>query len=93
MSKYLLEYPPDEAGKPLMAQAILTTGVLVNILAADVGSSKGTLIISVVGDRKQEQDREDGSGSSHFGTSGSAALKGFVGTPYRIGTQVGLESY
>jgi L-aspartate semialdehyde sulfurtransferase ferredoxin len=56
MNRYTLKYPSEEeAKKPLLAMAVSATGVLVNILAADVEYSRGQMIISVIGDEKKER--------------------------------------
>jgi L-aspartate semialdehyde sulfurtransferase ferredoxin len=56
MKKFRLTYSSENAGKPILAQAILKTGVLVNILTIDAEYQKESLIISVLGDEKA-QDR------------------------------------
>lgn len=59
MNKYTLSYTADEAKNPLLAQAVLETGVLVNILVADVEYSKGRMVVSVLGDAKQQKKMVD----------------------------------
>jgi len=55
MKKYLLKYSADAAKKPILSEAILKTGVLVNILTADVEYSTEHLVITVSGDAKAEK--------------------------------------
>jgi L-aspartate semialdehyde sulfurtransferase ferredoxin len=55
MRKYILKYSAEAAKKPILAEAVLKTGVLVNILTADVEYSTETLVISVVGDAHAEK--------------------------------------
>jgi len=55
MNRYILKYPSDEAKKPILAEAILKTGVLVNILAAEVDYSRDAMVIAVIGDKNQEK--------------------------------------
>ncbi len=55
MNKYQLRYTADEARNPLLAEAVLKTGVLVNILTADVEYAKGQMVVSVLGDEKKQK--------------------------------------
>jgi ferredoxin len=55
MNKYVLKYSAEEAKRPLLAEAVLKTGVLVNILIADVEYSSGRMVVSVLGDGKQQE--------------------------------------
>ena len=55
MNKYVLRYTADEAKNPLLAEAVLKTGVMVNILTADVEYSKGVMVVSVLGDETQQK--------------------------------------
>jgi len=55
MNRYILRYSADEAKRPLLAEAVLKTGVLVNILAADVEHSKGTMVVAVLSDPAGER--------------------------------------
>jgi len=55
MNKYTLTYPADESKRPLLADAVLKTGVLVNILVANVEYSGGTMVVAVLGDAEQER--------------------------------------
>jgi len=50
MNRYELKYRTDEAKNPILAQAVLETGCLVNILLADVESSRGRMVITVIDD-------------------------------------------
>ncbi len=50
MKKYELRYDNEQANHPVLAKAILETGCLVNILAADIKARRGHMIISIVGD-------------------------------------------
>ncbi len=54
MEKYILKYPPNAVQEPMLSEVILSTGTPINILWASVGYEKGTIVISVVGDKKQE---------------------------------------
>jgi len=42
-----LTYPPSEVQRPVLAEAVLKLGVLINILEATVNVNKGELIVSV----------------------------------------------
>jgi L-aspartate semialdehyde sulfurtransferase ferredoxin len=55
MRKYVLKYTDEACKSPLLAQSILKTGVLVNILTTDPEYKNETLVISVVGDAKDEK--------------------------------------
>ena len=52
MNKYILEYPSDGAIRPSLAEAIIKTKVLVDILDADISSSSCTMMIEVLGNAK-----------------------------------------
>jgi L-aspartate semialdehyde sulfurtransferase ferredoxin len=49
MKRYILRYPAESTNSPILSEAILKTGVLVNILTSDVEYSKEMLAIAVVG--------------------------------------------
>ena len=55
MNRYILKYSSEEAKKPILAEAILKTGVLVNILAAEVEYSRDAMVVAVIGDKSQEK--------------------------------------
>jgi L-aspartate semialdehyde sulfurtransferase ferredoxin len=55
MNRYLLEYTSSETKNPVLSQAILETGVLVNILTADMEYMRGQMIISILGDSKAQK--------------------------------------
>ncbi|MBD3387868.1 MAG: 4Fe-4S dicluster domain-containing protein [Candidatus Altiarchaeales archaeon] len=59
MNKYVLKYSTDEVKKPALAEAILETGVMVNILLADVEYSKGMMVVAVLGDDKKQKKLTD----------------------------------
>ena len=56
MKKYILKYPENIISKPILAEAIMKTGVMVNIIIANVEHSQAVIIISVVGG-KTDEDR------------------------------------
>lgn len=55
MKKYILRYPENIIAKPILADAIIKTGVMVNIIIANVEYSKAVIIISIVGGPAEEQ--------------------------------------
>jgi len=55
MNKYILRYPENIISKPILSDAIIKTGVMVNIIIASVEYSKAVIIISVVGGRDEEE--------------------------------------
>jgi L-aspartate semialdehyde sulfurtransferase ferredoxin len=55
MRKYVLRYSTEAAKRPLLSEAILKTGVKVNILTADAEFSTESLVISVIGDLQSEK--------------------------------------
>jgi ferredoxin len=55
MKRYLLKYTLEAAQKPILSEAILETGVKLNILNAEVEGGQEILVISVVGDAKEER--------------------------------------
>jgi L-aspartate semialdehyde sulfurtransferase ferredoxin len=55
MRKYVLKYSADAAKKPILSEAIIKTGVKVNILTADVEFSTETLVVSVIGGATEEK--------------------------------------
>jgi len=42
-----LIYSPDVVEKPILAEAILKTGLTINILEAKVNAQKGELVVSI----------------------------------------------
>ncbi len=55
MNKYLLKFPPEVLDSPIIAETVLETGIPVNILRAKVDYDEGTIIISVLGDEKEQK--------------------------------------
>jgi ferredoxin len=55
MKKYILRYPDTIISKPILSDAILKTGVMVNIIIASVEYSRAVIIISVVGGNAEEE--------------------------------------
>lgn len=55
MNKYLLKFPSDAVDSPIIAETVLKTGILVNILRAKVDYDEGTIIISIIGNEKQQK--------------------------------------
>jgi len=51
--KLKLIYPHRGAQEPILAEAVLKLGVLINILEADVNAEKGELVISVDAEGKR----------------------------------------
>ena len=59
MNKYIIKFPSDVVDSPILAETILTTGVLINILRAKMDYDEGTIVISVLGDEKQQKSVVD----------------------------------
>ncbi len=59
MNKYMLTYPEKATQEPVLAKAIQETGVLVNILIADIYYTDATLVISVEEDDKKDFVRNE----------------------------------
>ena len=55
MNKYMLKFPSEAVDSPTLAEAILETGVLINILRAKVDYDEGTIVISILGDERQQK--------------------------------------
>lgn len=53
MNRFLLNLGKDAASQPTIAKAVLETGVLVNILVADIDFDEGSALISVQGGDEQ----------------------------------------
>lgn len=51
--KLKLIYPHNDVQKPVLAEAVLKLGILINILEATVNSDKGELIVSVEADKEK----------------------------------------
>ncbi len=56
MKKYKLTYPTEKLGDAILAEAILKTKALVNILRAKVDYDEGVIVISVLGDKRKEKE-------------------------------------
>jgi L-aspartate semialdehyde sulfurtransferase ferredoxin len=54
MNRYVLRYAPEDAKKPLLSEAIINTGVLVNILSSEADYSRDSMVVAVVGDKRQD---------------------------------------
>ncbi|MFH1403562.1 MAG: 4Fe-4S binding protein [Candidatus Altiarchaeota archaeon] len=50
--KYVIKYSPENTKEPVLADAILSTKVKVNILTARLDSEEGVMILEVLGDSK-----------------------------------------
>lgn len=56
MNKYMLKFPSDVVDSPIIASTVFETGILVNILRAKVDYDEGTIVISILGnDREQKK--------------------------------------
>jgi len=56
MNKYMLKFPSDVIDSPIIASTVFETGILVNILRAKVDYDEGTIVISILGnDREQKK--------------------------------------
>jgi L-aspartate semialdehyde sulfurtransferase ferredoxin len=56
IKKYTLKYAANESKRPLLSEAIIKTGVSVNILSAQMGYSGGNMVISVLADGKSQKN-------------------------------------
>jgi len=54
-SKYLLKYSSDAVDSPIIAKTVLETGVLVNILRANVDYGQATMVVDILGDAKEQK--------------------------------------
>ncbi|RLI92516.1 MAG: [Fe-S]-binding protein [Candidatus Altiarchaeales archaeon] len=55
MNKYLLKFPSDVVDSPIIASTVLETGILVNILRAKVDYDEGTIVISILGNEREQR--------------------------------------
>lgn len=55
MNKYMLKIPSDVVDSPILASTVLKTGILVNILRAKVDYDEGTIIISIIGNEREQK--------------------------------------
>ncbi len=55
MNKYMLKIPSDVVDSPILASTVLKTGILVNILRAKVDYDEGTIIISILGNEREQK--------------------------------------
>jgi len=55
MNKYILKFSPEVVGSPVLAETVLETGTVINILRAKVDYDEGTLVISVLGDEEKQK--------------------------------------
>lgn len=53
MSKYILKYPADIVEDPILANAVLETGVAVNVLRANIEYDTATIVIDVPEDKEE----------------------------------------
>ncbi len=51
----MLKFPSDVVDSPILAETVLKTGVLINILRAKVDYDEGTIVISILGDEEQQR--------------------------------------
>ena len=54
MNRYMLRFPSDVVDSPIIAKTVLETGILINILRANVDYNEGTIIINILGDEKEQ---------------------------------------
>ncbi len=62
MSKYLLEYSSDVVGSPILSKVIVETGVLINVLRADIEHDKASIVVDIPHDEDRVINRFRGSG-------------------------------
>ena len=55
MNKYILKFPTEVVGQPVLAETILETGVVLNILRAQVDYNEGTIVVSIQGDEEKQK--------------------------------------
>jgi ferredoxin len=55
MNKYILKFPSDIVSSPVLAETILETGTVLNILRAKVDYNEGTIVVSVLGDEEAQK--------------------------------------
>lgn len=55
MNKYTLKFSTDVVGSPVMADTILETGTVINILRAKVDYNEGTLVVSIQGNEDDQK--------------------------------------
>jgi len=55
MNKYILKFSTEVVGSPMLAETILETGTVINILRAKVDYDEGTMVISVLGDEEAQR--------------------------------------
>ena len=55
MNKYTLNFSTDVVGTPVMAETILETGIVINILRAKVDYNEGTLVVSIKGNEDDQK--------------------------------------
>jgi len=53
MSKYLLEYSADIVNSPILSKTVIDTGVLINVLRADIEYDTATIIVDIPTDEKK----------------------------------------
>ena len=55
MNKYMLKFPSEVVDSPILAETVLKTGVLINILRAKVDYDEGTIVIGIIGNKNQQK--------------------------------------
>ncbi len=54
-SKYQLRYPAGVVESPVISRTVIETGVMLNILRANVDYGEAMLIVDILGDRKDQK--------------------------------------
>lgn len=53
MSKYLLEYSSDVVSSPILSKVVVETGVLINVLKAEIEADKASIVIDIPREEKK----------------------------------------
>jgi len=62
MSKYLLEYSSKVVESPILSKVIIDTGVLINVLRADIEHEKASIVVDILHDEDRVIERFKESG-------------------------------
>ena len=54
-SKYLLKYPTGAVESPVISKTVIKTGVMMNILRANVDYGEATLIVDILGSKEEQK--------------------------------------
>jgi len=54
-SKYLLKYSSEAVDSPIIAKTVLETGIMMNILRANVDYGQAVMIVDILGDAKERK--------------------------------------